>query len=299
MTIIRGIRSLYEAYDHDFGDIPDTDENISVGVVLESEDESGIVKLADLWPDFISLNAFMSPVAISSNATVERIECGKNLGKMSLYHGPKLAQQSHMNNVSGCCSKIIIDFEGIGMYGLENNVVNFYGKSFDDYEVRFSSEHLFEKTFLICENDVSLTEKYVLDPKSGIQLEYGGGMVQSRFYPYGGFFEYGAHPQQMESCVFRTSQDGKSLQLRVSSIRTLQNLGIDPTGDQLIENKHKFVGVKEFSPSQKMSLYDELKSGACKIEVTNKNTGEKCVFGSHSVAHVAKTNLITINFTKE
>lgn len=299
MRITRGIRALSEVYDRDFGDVPDTEENISVGVMLETEDESGVVKLADLWPDFISLNAVMSPTAIVSGATVERLECGKNLGKINLYHGPKIDPQSHISNVSSCCSKITVDFENTGRYGLDGVVVNFCGKSFDDYEIKFPSKHLFEKTFLVCKDGASLMEKYVLDSQNGVQLEEVGGMVRGRFYPYGGFFECGIHPQQMESCVFRTTQDGKSVQLRISPIRTLQNLGIDPTGDQLVENKHKFVGVKEFTPSQKTNLYDELKSGACKIEVLDRNTGETRVFGSHSVVHAARTNLITINFIKE
>jgi hypothetical protein len=80
---------------------------------------------------------------------------------------------------------------------------------------------------------------------------------------------------------------------------TLKNLGIDPTEDRISEGGYKFVGIKEFSQSQQMNLHDELKDGACRLEVINRNTNEKCFYKSNAVFHVAKTNLITINFLKE
>ncbi len=60
-----------------------------------------------------------------------------------------------------------------------------------------------------------------------------------------------------------------------------------------------FLGVTNFSPSQKMNLYDELLSGACKISVINKNTKEFCEYKSTGLTHIANTDLITINFIRE
>ncbi|MDR1375217.1 MAG: hypothetical protein LBJ45_00170 [Holosporaceae bacterium] len=299
MTILRGIRSLSETYDRVVHAVTDTEENISSTIIFETEDESSSVKLANVWPDFIGLKASMSPATIASAATVERIENGYNLGKMSIYNAPKIDAQSSIAGPASCCSKITVNFENIGSYSMEGKAYNFFGKTFDEYEIKFPLGYIFEKTFLTCSNGVSLTEKYSQSAPNVVLLEHAGEQVQCRFYPYGGFFEYGVHPQRMESCVFRTTQDGKSLLLRISSLTTMKNLGLDPTEDKMSKSGHKFIGVKEFSPSQKMNLYDELKSGACRLEIINRNTNEKCFYVSSAIEHVAKTNLITINFLKE
>ncbi|MDR3187457.1 MAG: hypothetical protein LBT63_03465 [Holosporaceae bacterium] len=298
MTILRGIRSLSETYDRDFPGVADTDENISSVVVFETEDEFSSIKLANSWPDFVALDASTSPMALAGAATVERIEIDRNLGKTSIYNAPKIDAQSHITNTASCCSKIAINFENTGRYGLEGDVRNFCGKSFDDYEIALPADCIFEKVFLTCGNGASLLEKYKKNAQNVVLLEHAGELVKCRFYPYGGFFEYGAHPRQMESCVFRTVHDGKSVFLRISSISTLKNLGVNPTEDTVSEGV-KLVGVKEFSASQRMNLYDELKGGACRLEVINRNTDEKCFYKSNAVFHVAKTNLITINFLKE
>jgi hypothetical protein len=299
MTILRGMRSLSETYDRNFPNVADTDENISSVVIFETEDESGSVKLANIWPDFIALDASMSPVTLTSAATVERIEVGRNFGKINIYNAPKIDTQSHVTNAASCCSKITINFENTGKYGLEGGTGNFCGKSFDDYEIALSADCIFEKIFLACADGASLVEKYTKNSQNIVLLEHAGELVKCKFYPYGGFFEYGAHPRQMESCVFRTVHDGKSVFLRISPITTLKNLGIDPTKDKVSEGGDKFIGVKEFSQSQQMNLYDDLKAGACRLEIINKNTDEKCFYKSNAVFHVAKTNLITINFLKE
>ncbi|MDR2067802.1 MAG: hypothetical protein LBP41_02320 [Holosporaceae bacterium] len=299
MTILRGIRSLSETYDRDFPNVADTDENISSVVIFETEEEVSFVKLANNWPDFIALEASMSPTTLAGTATMERIEIDKNLGKVSIYNAPPIDAQSHIANIASCCSKIAVNFENAGRYKLDGNVKNFYEKSFDDYELALSTDCIFEKIFLTCSDGTSLTEKYARNSRGGVLLEYGGEFARCRFYPYGGFFEYGAHPRQMESCVFRTVHDGKSIFLRISPVSMLKSIGVDPMEDKLEDGYSSLIGVKEFSSSQRTNLYDELKNGACRLKVINKNTSEECFYKSNAIFHVAKTNIITINFLRE
>jgi hypothetical protein len=282
-------------------DVPDTEENISSCIIWETGDEDNFpVKLANFWPDFVSLNASMIPTAISGiSVVVERIDNGRNLGKIDVYNAPALDPQSHIDNHKLCCSKVVINFENTGTYCLEKDIFSFCGQSFDDYEIKFQSKSLFEKNFLTCANGTAISEKYTTDSKGVPLMEHPGGSAKCKIYPYAGFYEYGLHPKRIESCIFRTSHDGRSLYLRISPLSALHSAGIDPTSDQISETGYKFIGVKQFSESQKMNLYDELKSGACKIEVLNKNTNEKCFYKSDAVAHIAKTNLITINFIKK
>jgi hypothetical protein len=89
------------------------------------------------------------------------------------------------------------------------------------------------------------------------------------------------------------------LALRVSPASVLQNSGTDPSGDIRSESVYEFAGIKDFSESQKMNLYDELKNGFCRIELLNKNTAEKIIYKSNGVFHIPQTNLITINFIKD
>jgi hypothetical protein len=288
--LIRGIKSLSVGYRRDFADVPDTEENLSTCLEFESDDAGCIATTTDSWPDFVLLNASVEPVEISSDAVVERTEGGKFLDRVAIYRAPKIDSQSNVQNPKFCCSKIIVNFENVGKYSLENEVKTFIGKDFDDYRINLSSDVMFEKEFLVCSDLISENA----DQRGALAHE--GALAKCRIYPYGGFCEYGAHPKQMESCVFRTIRDGGSLVLRILPLSSLRSAGIDPTADQRGEPGYRFVGVKDFSNSQKTNLYDELKSGACEIEIANKNTEEKATFKSFAVSHVSKTNLISISF---
>ncbi|MDR0555399.1 MAG: hypothetical protein LBG20_00060 [Holosporaceae bacterium] len=294
MTIARGIRSLSTGYQRDFADAPDTEENLSTYIMLESGDDECPAMIANAWPDFIMLNASIVPVAISSGATVERIENSRLLSRMNLYGSPQIDQQSHVHNPKFCCSKIMVNFENTGRYLLENDLNTFMSSNFGNYQINMmGSGCIFEKEFLISSDSIS----EITDQK-GI-LVHENTFAKCKIYPYGGLCEYGMHPRLMESCIFRTTYDGKLLQLRISPLSALRSLGIDPTKDQPLESGYQFVGVKNFSSSQKTNLYDELKSGFCSIEIVNRSNNEKSIYKSNAVLHIPKTNLITINFVKE
>ncbi|MDR2780978.1 MAG: hypothetical protein LBB21_00760 [Holosporaceae bacterium] len=290
MTLTRGIRALSAGYYRDFSDVPDTDENLSTCIVLESNNDDCCASLANSWPDSIALDASMSPVEITSRAVLERIENRDLLGRIAIYDDPKFDVQSHIQNVKSCCSEIVINFENTGKYVLGNSTLAFFGKNFDDYQLDFQSDHLFKKEFVVCRGSI----QEIANEKGFLQHE--NSFTECKIYPYGGLFGYGMHPKQMESCIFRTVMDGRSPGLRISPLSALRSLGIDPTEDQRQEVGYKFVGVKNFSESQKINLYDELKNGFCKIEVTNRNINEKSMYKSNGIFHMPKTNLITINF---
>ncbi|MDR1982800.1 MAG: hypothetical protein LBQ08_03325 [Holosporaceae bacterium] len=293
MTLTRGIRALSTGYYRDFLDVPDTDENLSTYIMMESKQDNCEVSVANAWPDSIMLNASMTSVEISSDIYMERRENAKLIAETKIYNNPKIDSQSNISNPASCCSKVVVNFENIGGYVLGKDVQNFVGKDFGDYRINLRSNCLFEKEFLVSSHSIS----EIVDQEGAVLHEHT--FAKCKIYPYGGFFEYGMHPQLVESCIFRAVHDGNSLSLRISPLSALRSLGIDPCEDQREESGYQFVGVKNFSEPQKITLYDELKNGACAIEITNRNTKEKSIYRSNAILHVPKTNLITINFIGE
>jgi hypothetical protein len=293
MTIARGIRALSFEYHRDFSDVPDTEENLSADIVWESCGEDCFVEAVNLWPNSVMLEASVNPIPITSCAILEQIKNQDSKERVSVYDSPRFDKQSHVKDSRICCSKIVVCFENSGKYVLKNNTLTFFGKKFDDYVLNFLSDCLFEKEFLFCsESILEITDERRF-------LRHEDTFANRKIYPYGGLCEYGTHPKQMESCIFRSVFDGNSLNLCVSPLSVLQNSGIDPTKDLRSESGYRFVGVKNFSVSQKTNLYDELKNGFCRIEIINGNTNEKSTYKSNGVFHTPKTNLITINFIKE
>ena len=269
--IIRGIRSLTKGYMRDLREISDTEENVSNCVMLESDGENVKAEIADDWPDTITLDASISATAISSRAAAECFEDGRSLGKISLYQNPKIDTNSAIQSVRLCCESLSIKFEGTGTFRIDNETHRFIGREFSHFKMESALENLFEKKFMT--ETANVVERCVTSEtrKSG----------QYHFYAYGGFFKYGAHPKQIEPCVCRIVR-GRELSLRISPVSEL--LGI---------------GISDLPQSQKMSLYDELKNGACSINIKNALTAEQAKYVSNMVSHISGTNLITVNFTKE
>lgn len=139
----------------------------------------------------------------------------------------------------------------------------------------------------------SIIEKFTTDG----HLESSGDF--GRFYAYGGFYEYGVHPKRIETCVCRTVQDGREMSLRISPISELQSAGIDVFQERIKCGSKEFIGIGSCSQPKKLSLYDELKNGACSITVKNLMTDESATYISNMVSHINGTNIITINFVKE
>lgn len=280
MTIIRGLKALSHGYTRNFKEVSDTEENISGSIILESVENDPIIQIDNLWPQTIMLKASISAVPILSQSTIQRIENKHSFAPVNVYQSPKIDSKSIVQSSNMCCSQINVSFENTGVaYGIDESNITFAGTKFDHFSLIFEQKQLFEKKF------ITLTESVTEDYSVGSHF---------KFYPYGGFFKYGAHPRQMELCVFRTVQDGRSVALRISPISELLNAGIvGETGSNPI------VGIDTYSDSQTLSLYDELKHGSCKIKVKDELSGETAVYLSNTVSHISNTNLMNIYFIKE
>ena len=300
MSLIRGIRSLSYGYARDFIPVPETEENILSYVMLESCNE-GIeydVKVANSWPDFIALNTRMIPTKVLSDVFAERFENGKSLGKNRIYLSPIIYHSSSIKNSHSFCSKIVIKFENSGEYFMNQKKHSFLNKTFDDYDLKFGAEgdYLFEKNFLISSGAV--IERFTRSIGKDTTLEGSLEKAPIRIYPYAGFYEHGAHPQEIESCAFQINSGEGASAIKIAKLSSFAKTEIDPTQNTILETGLRFIGISDFSPSQKVNLYDELLSGACTISVTNRNTKEICEYKSRGLTHIANTDLININFIK-
>jgi hypothetical protein len=120
-----------------------------------------------------------------------------------------------------------------------------------------------------------------------------------RIYAYGGFYEHGSHPHEIESCVFQINSGNSTSAIKIWKFSAFrQKCGFDATMDKDMGNGVAFIGIKNFSPSNKATLYDELIGGACNIKLSNKLTEEIAVYKSNGVFHIQNTDLIKINFIK-
>lgn len=301
MSLIRGMRSISYGYANDFIPVPETEENILSCVTLESDSEEAEceIKVANAWPEIISLNARMIPLKILSDATAERFENSRSLGKNQIYSSPIIYHNSSLKNPHSFCSKLIIKFENAGEYFIDHKKNSFLNKIFDDYDLKFETEGeiIFEKSFLI--SNEAVIERFTKKIGQDTTIEGSSEKAPLRIYPYAGFYEYGVHPQEIESSVFQINSGDNTSAIKISKLNAFTKIGIDPAKNGVLEGGIKFLGVTNFSSSQKMNLYDELLSGACKISVINRNTKEICEYKSAGLTHAANTDLITINFIKE
>lgn len=291
MAIIRGLKALSHGYIRNFKDISDTEENLSSSIILESAAGDVIIDVDETWPESIMLKASMSALPISPNLTIRRIENGHAFTPVNIYQSPKIDSRSIVQSSHMCCAKINVHFENSGVaYDIEKKPISFIGSQFDHFSIIFDASNVFEKDFMIL--DRSVTESF------NSSISCSDKAVKYRFYPYGGFFKYGAHPRQMETCVFRTVQDGRSVALRISPVSELMSAGINVFYADATEHS-TVTGIHAFSDSHKLSLYDELKNGACSIKVKDEISNEISEYVSETVTHISDTNLINIYFKRK
>ncbi|MDR2794623.1 MAG: hypothetical protein LBB12_02505 [Holosporaceae bacterium] len=301
MTLSRGIRFLSKGYVRDFPQLPDTEENVRQEILLETESgEDYTIRLADIWPENISLNASINPEKITTSASIERTENAKSLGKNEIYKMPHIDDGSPLKNPEVFCAKISVQFENSGEYVTENKKYNFFGKCFDDYQLKFDKEgnSLFEKVFPFLDGDHQIAERYSSSLGDILREEKSLEKAKLRIYPYGGFCEYGTHPKNMELCVFQTKANAKTTLILIHKLSALMANGINPFGDYVLKDKTPFVGIKNLLESQKSSLYDDIKNGACQITINNVAMNISQCYRSFGLTHIANSNLITINFLR-
>lgn len=301
MSLIRGVRALSYKYTHDSVQVPDTEEKIVSSIILDSDGENTNCHaiFMNLWPESISLTARIVPTKITNKTIAERYENGISLGKNQIYTSPIIYHSSSLKNHNSFCSKLSIQFENSGEFILNNKKTNFYQNKFNEYEIIFKDDNkrLFEKEFLVSNTNVE--ERFV--KKIGQPTLIAGTSEKAAYqiYPYGGFYEYGVHPQEIESCVFQINSGDSKSAIKISKLSSFSKIGIDPTTNNKLNDGMNFIGIQSFSASQKKNLYDDLLSGDCKISITNRETKEKCQYKSNGVIHISNTDLITINFIKK
>lgn len=281
MSIVRGIRFVSEKYARNFAYVPDTEEKIEPFIIIETQDiETDIV--SDGFPEAINLVAKIIPQKNFPKISAERIRNSINLGKCSVYE-----------IATNICSKITLQFENSGEYLLNNEWHKFFKKSFEKYKLSFQSDDntVFEKSFLFHDKDIS--EKVTLRTCHSSSSEKDIYVA----YPCGGFYNYGAHPREIESCIFQLLESNRHTSINVFPLSAFKSkFGFDASADKDM-NTSRFIGVKNFSENQKLSLYDELYKGNCKI--TLEAPTEKETYKSNSLFHISGTDLIQINFIKE
>lgn len=284
--IIRSLRNISKGYNHRGGVLIDTSDEPPPHITFETSGH-GKVSVSNDFPKEIMLNVSMHSSKIESNVTFSRKIGDEQVKTISLYDSQKMDLGSAIQNKFSCCAEVKISFEN-GGYVLNNDDVHkyFVGKTFDGYQIVTESDFLYTKEFLTIQYPI-----YEYVDSDGIVLQ--NGCVASRIiYPYGGFFEYGVHPKRIEPCVFFINRNFGMNILPLSSIRDL-----DPTTDTLLKSNKYFVGVKNFSRTQKQSLYDDILKGECKFNLKYKNQTQQ--FISNALIWHEKTNLMQIHFIQK
>lgn len=269
------------------------EENDARSIVLKADySKTCDIKLVNFPPKNIVLSARIIPQRTFSDVVVERIENENKLANNHIYTAPIFHSLSEIKNQNNICSRIIIKYENSGTYYFGQQKNNFFGKEFDEYNMKFANDVADE---LFCKNFLVLTDSITENVIKSISIRQ-----QYRFYPYGGFYEYGIHPRGIESCIFQIKEENQKSAIRSWTYsRFTSKFGRDPSQNETMSDGSVFVGVTQLSASHKNNLYDELADGACKITLVNKKNGEEQIYKSSSLLHFSGTDLIEINFIKE
>ena len=282
MSLIRGIRSMVREYPRDERGRTEQNENVVSSVVLEtSDDEDFYVKIANAWPESIILSGRIIAEKNFDSALFAEISNGMaSLGKNYVYSAPLFHSASEIKSKDNFCSRICIKYENVGEFLMNNKTNSFFCYFFDDYEMKFEADDF-----------VFVREFPKLSASVPEKLAGTSGSTQTathHLYPYGGFFRYGAHSEEMEACFFQVIAEKSK-----TAIRILRSKKIFASLSEGIK-----LDFPQGTPQQK-SVYDGLLGGESRIFLTNKITSEGCVYKSNSVHHISATNLIKINFIKE
>lgn len=283
--IIRSLRNITSGYHRNIAPIvmSDNDEII----MSTSSAQCHIETSDDDWPDKIVLQASIHPISIDNSCKINRIDNGKRFCS-AIYQNPNISLQSQIKNQHICCQSIELKFEEVGQMVIDDNVVTFYGHDYNGYVIHLEDNTLYRKDFLTSQHNVL---EIIVDG----DLQVDDKLAQRVIYPYGGICDPISHPKTMESCVFYAQLENEQLALKIVPLSAINS--VDPTVDTLLPSKKYFVGIKNFLPSQVRSLYDDVKCGSCRFQISHNS--EKIVFVSDAMMHIPNTNLVYINFKKE
>ena len=303
MSIVKGIKSATEGYIKNFYNLSATEPKIfSETYFSTNNEEDCIIKIANEWPENIFLKAMINPINFSEqeDVTIEYREGKKIFASTSLYRNPKFDSSSQIQDLKNLCSQIDVVYEGNGEIFINHETEKFKGNTTQDYFLDLKDNILFKKEFLT-EHIKNIVDD--ITPK----MENGSSSVRNSvpktsvlfLHPYGGYYKLGDHPRNIESCIFYSTFNAKNTVLKAFTLKNIQSLGIDPFQNQILRNQTHIIGIKNFTESQKLNLYDEIKSGKCVIDVTNRNIKEICRYKSVGLEHFEGTNIIKIKFEGE
>lgn len=300
MSIVRGIRSVTCGYTRDFILVPETEERMESCLILETQSDNECLnsEIFYSFPEMINLTARIIPHKLFPSVFAERIENNISLGKNNIYETPLIHKDSPLVNKNTFCSKLTLQFENSGEYFFSKKWYHFFKKSFEEYEICFSFHDnvIFEKNFLLTSENI--VEKIFKSKLSSHPSEDEKNLY--RAYPYAGFYSYGAHPHEIESCIFQINSANLHTEIKLWKLNSFKSkFGFDATIDTALEGDARFIGVKHFTGTQKLSLYEELTQGMCQFTLINLNTEEKNIYKSNNILHVSGTDLLKISFIKE
>ena len=255
--------------------------------------ETGSVKSSDEddgeWPTSIALNTSIHSIKIkNNNSTISRFRDDKLKGQMQIYNNPRVLENSPIT-IDSIVEKIVIKYEKSGSYIKDKARIEFFDANLGICQLNLDEDDIFEKKFAVtCKNIIENSTK------DGIILQHNR-ISTCNLYPYGGFYTYGCHPKQIESCVFRAQVVDEFLSIKIHQLSSIHNF--DPLVDTILDSGKMICGAKNLNTSQKKSLYDEIIQGDCHIQLLKEN--KKQNYRSNAVVHIANTNMLIINFIKE
>lgn len=282
--LIRSLRNISKGYNRQSDVLYEISNEVAPHTMFEIKGD-GEVQLFNTFPKNIILNASISPLPIESNAVLTRTINGQ-VQSMNLYNSPTIDSQSPIQNTAFCCAGVEIVFENTGYTVADDGEKQlFVGKNFADYQMVIDDNSLYTKQFLITRESIQESIN-----RDGIVV--GNEKIASCvLYPYGGYYKYGIHPKQIESTVCFLSKNSALNIYPISDVHFMNPMAetLSPVG-----NKY-FVGVKNFSKTQKQSLYDDIVNGECKFILKDKEQEKQ--FISNALIWQEKTNLMQINFS--
>lgn len=281
--IIRSLRDIAKGYHKKSSVLGEISPEVAPHIMFETCGD-GKVQLSDIFPKNIVLNASISALPIKSDAILSRSVGDKTQESVNLYHFPTIDSQSPVQNSSFCCAGIEILFENTG-YAIseDGEKQSFIGINFNDYQIVIENNLLYTKQFLVTNESIHENVGH-----EGIILS-NGKTASCVLYPYGGYYKYGVHPKQIESTVCFLSKNSSLNIFPISSVHFM-----NPVADTLSPKNKYFIGIKNFSETQKQSLYDDIMKGECKFVLKYKNQEKQ--FVSNALIWQEQTNLMQINF---
>lgn len=275
--IIRSFRKMAEQYTQEPYFIPSTISPFSGEIVLESGHADSIICTSEQWPTSFGLHVALVPVLINKpDCTLTRIYPDNQQKYVTVY-----GEQSY-------CSQVNLHYENSGFYIDDNGEkCDFFGMQFGGYKLKLENENIFTKEFATLDGNIveKVSDRGIIMSDSRI--------ASCCLHPYGGFFEYGCHPRQIEPYIFHVQSTQNNLTVKLHRLAAIKDFC--PTEDTVQADGRIICGVKTISSNQCLSLYDEISAGNCTITLLHNDDSK--LYNSNAISHISGTNLAIINFT--